>query len=112
MFLFFGRISEAVFPDILKVTPNKVYPEQRTVFLIKGDNVNNFPEDVQIDLGEGITISSIDSDSPWVFTTIKVGVVISGTASLGFRNLTLTSLQESEIKVITDAIEVVNKSIF
>ncbi|MBI5376557.1 MAG: VCBS repeat-containing protein [Candidatus Schekmanbacteria bacterium] len=115
-FLFFTAFcsqAEAVFPEDGQMSPSKLYPGQMTEVLIYSSGPGDFPDDVQVDLGEGITISSIGPDSPFGFGgTIKASIVISDTATLGYRDMTLSSLAEGETKVITNAIEIVEKSSF
>jgi len=97
------------------IVPDKLYQGQVTEIIITRTSEiadQTFPEDIQADLGKGITISSITSANPSIFNSIKVSVVVTATASLGFRDITLTSLQEDETEVVTNAIEVVDKSSF
>ncbi|RMD88940.1 MAG: VCBS repeat-containing protein, partial [Calditrichaeota bacterium] len=97
------------------IVPDKFYPGQETEIIItRPSEIDGqlFPEDIQADLGEGITISSITSANPYIFNSIKATVVVTTSASLGFRDITLTSLQDDETEVVTNAIEVVDKSSF
>ena len=83
-------VSAPTTAQVVGITPWQV-PQGRTVD-VKVDGVNTtFGATSTLNLGAGITVNSITASGP---RTLQANITVSPTATIGFRNVTVTSFTE------------------